>query len=134
LKLNVADAYVKVLRATQAVQLAASSVAGLTAQSQNVEAFFAKDFVAKNDLLASRVVLVDARQREIQARNGLDLAGASYNRFLVRPLTYLAGSGGICRTGFRSQLFLAGVDVPLPATQFSTYRRSRQFTGGHQDA
>jgi len=87
LKLNVADAYVKVLRATQAVQLAASSVAGLTAHSQNVAALFDKDFVAKNDLLASRVVLADARQREIQARNGLDLAGASYNRFLVRPLT-----------------------------------------------
>jgi outer membrane protein len=87
LKLNVADAYVKVLRATQAVQLAASSVAGLAAHSQNVSALFAKDFVAKNDLLASRVVLADARQREIQARNGLDLAGASYNRFLVRPLT-----------------------------------------------
>lgn len=87
LKLNVADAYVKVLRATQAVQLAASSVASLTSHSQSVSALFEKDFVAKNDLLASRVVLADARQREIQARNGLDLAGAAYNRFLVRPLT-----------------------------------------------
>lgn len=89
LKLNVADAYVKVLRATQAVELAASSVAGLASHSENVSALFDKDFVAKNDLLASRVVLADARQREIQARNGLDLAGAGYNRFLVRPLTQL---------------------------------------------
>jgi hypothetical protein len=36
LKLNVADAYVKVLRATQAVQAAASSVASLTSHSRNV--------------------------------------------------------------------------------------------------
>ena len=41
----------------------------------------------KNDLLASQVVLADAQQHEIQACNGFDLASASYNRFLVRPLT-----------------------------------------------
>jgi outer membrane protein TolC len=87
LKLNVADAYVKVLRATRSVQLAASSVASLASHSQNVSNLYEKGFVARNDLLASLVVLADARQKEIQARNALDLAGASYNRLLVRPLT-----------------------------------------------
>jgi outer membrane protein TolC len=87
LKLNVADAYVKVLRATQAVQIATSSVASLTSHSRNVVNLFDKGFVAKTDLLASQVVLADARQREIQAHNSLDLACASYNRLLVRPLT-----------------------------------------------
>ncbi|MBE0583903.1 MAG: TolC family protein [Desulfofustis sp.] len=88
LKLDVADAYVKVLRATQAVQIAASSVTSLTSHSHNVVNLFAKGFVAKTDLLASHVVLADARQREIQAQNSLDLASAGYNRFLVRPLTH----------------------------------------------
>jgi len=89
LKLGVADAYVKVLRAMRGVRLAASSVASLASHSQNVANFYEKGFVAKNDLLASQVVLADARQREIQARNALDLASASYNRLLVRPLTDL---------------------------------------------
>jgi len=61
LKLNVADAYVKVLRATQAVQVAASSVASLSSHSHNVANLYEKGFVAKNDLLASQVVLADAR-------------------------------------------------------------------------
>lgn len=87
LKLNVADAYVKVLRATRSVRVTTSSVAGLASHAHNVSNLYEKGFVAKNDLLASQVALADARQREIQARNALDLAGASYNRFLVRPLT-----------------------------------------------
>ena len=87
LKLSVADAYVKVLRATRARQVATSSVASLASHSQNVSNYYEQGFVARNDLLASQVVLADARQREIQAGNGLDLASASYNRFLVRPLT-----------------------------------------------
>ena len=87
LKLGVADAFVKVLRATRAVRVADSNVSSLASHSQNVSNLFAKGFVARNDLLASQVVLADARQREIQARNALDLASASYNRFLVRPLT-----------------------------------------------
>jgi outer membrane protein TolC len=53
----------------------------------SVSNLFAKGFVARNDLLASQVTLADARQREIQARNALDLARASYNRLLTRPLT-----------------------------------------------
>ena len=87
LKLGVADAYVRVLRATRAVQVAASSVASLASHWQNVSNLYEKGLVARNDLLASQVVFADARQRESQGRNDLDLAGASYNRFLVRPLT-----------------------------------------------
>ena len=87
LKLNVADAYVNVLRATRAVRVTASSVASLASHAQNVANLHEKGFVPKNDLLASQVVLADARQRETQARNALDLAGANYNRLLVRSLT-----------------------------------------------
>lgn len=86
-KMSVADAYVKVLRATQAVKIAASNVASLASHSQNVSNLFDKGFVAKNDLLTAQVVQANARQNEIKARNGLDIASASYNRFLGRPLT-----------------------------------------------
>jgi outer membrane protein TolC len=86
-KLSVADAYVNVLRATQAVKVAASNVASLTSHSQNVSNLFDKGFVAKNDLLTAQVVLANARQSEIKTRNSLDIASASYNRFLGRPLT-----------------------------------------------
>lgn len=86
-KMSVADAYVKVLRATQAVKVAASNVTSLASHSQNVSNLFDKGFVAKNDLLTAQVVLANARQNEIKARNGLDIASASYNRFLGRPLT-----------------------------------------------
>ncbi len=89
LKLGVASAYVNVLRATRAVRVADSNVSSLASHSQNVSNLLVQGFVARNDFLASQVVLADARQREIQARNALDLASASYNRFLVRPLTNL---------------------------------------------
>ena len=42
--------------------------------------------VAKNDLLAAQVALADARQQAIRSRNTLDIAHASYNRLLHRPL------------------------------------------------
>jgi outer membrane protein TolC len=87
LKLGVAGAYVKVLRAIRAVGVADSNVASLSSHFLNASNLFEKGFVARSDLLASQVVLADARQREIQARNGLDLASANYNRLLVRPLT-----------------------------------------------
>jgi outer membrane protein TolC len=87
LKMGVADAYVQILRVTRAVQVVSSSVASLESHSQSVSNLYAKGLVSKNDLLASQVALADARQREIQARNALDLANANYNRLLVRPLT-----------------------------------------------
>ncbi len=87
LKLSVADAYVTVLRATRAVEVAAGAVASLASYSQHVSNLYEEGLVARNDLLASQVVLADAREREIQARNDLDLAGASYNRVLLRPVT-----------------------------------------------
>jgi outer membrane protein TolC len=78
---------VKVLRTTRAVRVADSNVSSLVAHAESVSNLFEKGFVARNDVLAAQVVLTDARQREIQARNALDLASASYNRYLVRPLT-----------------------------------------------
>ncbi len=86
LKMSVGEAYVSVLRAERGVEVAESHVKSLTSHAQDVEALHTQGFVANNDLLAARVALSDARQRELQARNGLDIAMAAYNRLLGRPL------------------------------------------------
>ena len=40
----------------------------------------------RNDLLAAQVASANAQQREIQARNRLSIAWATYNRYLCRPM------------------------------------------------
>ena len=87
IKITVADAYLKVLRAACAVRVASSHVASLASHSENVADMHAHGLVTRNDVLASEVALADARQQAIQSNNALDLARASYNRLLVRPLT-----------------------------------------------
>jgi outer membrane protein len=85
-KLNVAEAYVNVLRSKRAMEVTESSVANLSAHTKDVRNFYEQGTVTKNDLLAAEVSLADARQRLIQAGNNLDLARAAYNRSLSRPL------------------------------------------------
>jgi len=87
LKMAVAEAYVGVLRATRAVNVAEINVAGLAAHAKDVDNLFKQEFVAKNDVLATQVALADARQRSLQANNALDITKAVYNRLLGRPLT-----------------------------------------------
>jgi outer membrane protein len=86
LKMSVGEAYVSVLRARRGLEVAESHVKSLGSHARDVEALHAQGFVADNDLLAARVALSDARQRELQATNGLDIASAAYNRLLGRPL------------------------------------------------
>ncbi|MFZ2629181.1 MAG: TolC family protein [Rugosibacter sp.] len=86
LKLRVSDAYVGVLRAGRMLQVAEGHVASLTAHARDVENLYTQGMVAKSDLLSAQVALADARQKALQAANGLDLARAAYNRLLGRPL------------------------------------------------
>jgi outer membrane protein len=85
-KLNVADAYVSVLRAKRSVKVAESSVANLSAHVRDVTNFYEQGTVTKNDLLAAQVSLADARQKLTQTLNNLNIAHAAYNRLLGRPL------------------------------------------------
>jgi outer membrane protein TolC len=85
--MNVAEIYVNVLRATRIVGLAQSKVVSLTAHTRDVTSLFEKGLVSKNDLLSAQVALADARQQSLDAQNSLELAYASYNRALGRPLT-----------------------------------------------
>lgn len=87
IKMNVAELYVTVLRTAHLVEVAESKVKSLTAHNQNVAKFFENGLVSKNDLLAGQVALADAHQQTVQARNGVLLAQAAYNRALGRPLT-----------------------------------------------
>ncbi len=85
-KLNVADAYVYVLRAKRGVDVSESSVDSLSAHVKDVTNFYKQGTVTKNDLLAAQVSLADARQKLTQALNNLNIAYAAYNRLLGRPL------------------------------------------------
>lgn len=86
LKLDVARAYVDVLRAGRGVAVARSSVASLSAQARDVSNLVREGRGIRNDLLAAQVARANAQQREIQARNRQSLAWAAYNRYLCRPM------------------------------------------------
>ena len=86
IKLGVAEAYVASLRARRDIEVAESAESSLAAHAKDVGHFFEQGVVAKNDLLAAQVALSDARQQAIRSRNTLDIAHASYNRLLHRPL------------------------------------------------
>ena len=86
LRLQVAEIYISVLLAEKQLTVAESHVASLAAIADDIENMYDQGMVAKNDLLAARVSLANARQTELSARNQLDTARAAYNRLLVRPL------------------------------------------------
>jgi outer membrane protein TolC len=84
-KLAVAAAYVGVLRAASALEVARSNSASLAAHARDVEDMRSTGQVPTNDYLAAAVSLADARQRELAAQSGLEVAKAVYNRHVGRP-------------------------------------------------
>ena len=89
LKLEVARAYLDVLRAERALAAAESTVASLAAHVADVSSLYERELVARNDLLAAQVSLADAEQARLRSANGLELARAAYNRWLGEPLDRL---------------------------------------------
>ena len=85
-KLAVADAYVGVLRARKAHDVARSNVQTLQSLTRDTASMFERELVPKNELLAVQVALADARQNELRAANAADVASAAYNRRLGAPL------------------------------------------------
>jgi len=85
-KLAVADAYVGVLRARKAHDVARSNVQTLQSLTRDTASMFERELVPKNELLAVQVALADARQNELRAANAADVAAAAYNRRLGAPL------------------------------------------------
>jgi outer membrane protein len=86
LRLDVAEAYVGVLRARRALQAASSSVESLAAHVRDVQQMAERELVPKSDLLAARVALADAEQIRVRAANSVEIAQAVYNRRLGEPL------------------------------------------------
>ncbi len=87
IKLQVAEAYVSVLRAIKLLEVAQSNVKSLTAHETDTARMFQEGLVSKNDVLAVSVALVDARQTALQIENKVEMAKAVYNRLLRRPLS-----------------------------------------------
>ena len=87
LRLLVAEEYIAILRAQSEVDLAHSNVRSLEAHANDVEKRFDHGLAARNDLLAAQVSLANARHAAIRAENHLDVARATYNRRMARPLT-----------------------------------------------
>jgi outer membrane protein len=86
LKLDVAEAYIAVLRARRALRAAESSVASLTAHVHDVQYMVDRESVARSDLLAAQVALANAEQIRVRAANAVEIAQGVYNRRLGEPL------------------------------------------------
>jgi len=87
LKLEVAESFVAVLRASKGSAVALSHVDSLQSHAGDVKNFYQQGMVSKNDLLAAKVALADAEQSAIKVENSLDIAKSAYNRFLNRALS-----------------------------------------------
>lgn len=86
LKLAVAESYIAVFRAREALQVAESNVMNLTAHASDVQVMYDKQAVAQSDLLGAKVALANAMQQRLRAANALHLETAAYNRWVGQPL------------------------------------------------
>ncbi len=86
IKMRVAEAYIEVLRRESGLQVAQSHVDSLAGHDKEVKNLFDQGIVARNDVLAANVELVNAQQLVVQAKNQLDIAQARYNQLLDRNL------------------------------------------------
>ena len=85
LRLEVAQAYVAVLRAERALTAATAAVASLQGHHDDVTALVSRDLVPMSDLLAAKVSLAHAQQEHLAAEHAVALARANYNRLLGEP-------------------------------------------------
>lgn len=85
-KLAVAESFVDVLRARQALVEAESTLASLRAHASDVQAMYDRQAVPRSDQLAAQVALANAEQTRLRARNALQDATAAYDRWIGAPL------------------------------------------------
>lgn len=87
LKMQVAEAYINVLRAEGALQVVQSHLESMAAHSQDANNKFTQGIVARNDVLAANVEQANAQQKTVQVSNQIDIAKSRYNQLLNRNLT-----------------------------------------------
>ena len=85
-KLQVAAAYVAVLRAQRLLEVANRNVEGLESHERQVKNQVEQGVGIRANLLAVQVALANARQFRLQMENLLTVSRAAYNRALQRPL------------------------------------------------
>lgn len=86
MKLQVSEAYIAVLRAESALKVGLSHIDSLKAHALDVHNRFKEGMVARNDMLAANVELINAEQATEQVRTSLATAKARYNQLLGRNL------------------------------------------------
>lgn len=86
LKMQIADSYIAVLRLEDAVAVAKIHIQSLQSHANDVKNLFEQGIVAKNDVLAADVELLNAKQQLLQAANFYDNAKARYNQLLTHQL------------------------------------------------
>lgn len=86
-KLQVANAFIAVFRATKSLEVANSHVLSLSAHAKDVNNLYQQGMVARNDLLTSNVERSNAQQLVLQKENQLNIANAQFNQLLNRDLS-----------------------------------------------
>jgi outer membrane protein len=89
LRLAVAKAYFDVLRCERALGVFVDAVRSLEAHVRDLHNFAAQGLLPRTDVLAAELLLADTQQQQVQASTRTELARASYNRRLGRPLDTL---------------------------------------------
>ncbi|MEZ5499867.1 MAG: TolC family protein [Steroidobacteraceae bacterium] len=79
---TVATAFFNVRLTQQQLEAASANVEQLRSHVRDVGIMVQREVVARNDLLAARVALADAEQKQLQADNQSQLAWAEYNRLV----------------------------------------------------
>ncbi len=82
IKLNAAEIYLGVLKAKRYVELADKNMSTLQAHQRDVERLHREGILSKSELLTMQVMISDARQKQIKAKNALALAEAAYHRLM----------------------------------------------------
>jgi outer membrane protein len=86
LVLYVKEAYFGILKAEKLEKVAVQAVEQLEAHLRVAQAFYDEGIIAKNELLQTEVLMAQARQDLIKARNSVELAKSLFNKLLRRGL------------------------------------------------
>ncbi len=84
--LKTKEAFFNILKADKAVLVAQSAVESLQEHLKVAQNFYDVGMIPVNDLLKAEVELANSEQNLIKAQNGANLARASFNIILTRPI------------------------------------------------
>jgi outer membrane protein len=79
---NIRNAFIQILLAQRALQVAEASVAQLEAHLKDAEAFFGQGLTPRNDVLKAEVALANAKEQKTTAAKRLVILRAQLNRLL----------------------------------------------------